>query len=85
MRTILISMSVALGLIGIILLLAYIFQFQLPDEMNPAAQRSRKRGMICTREKELVQIPRKICIYLCEDGSKTRIEGVDKCLKEIEI
>ena len=85
MRVLLISVAVAIGLAGFIFLLAYIFQFRLPDDMNPVAQRARKRGIICTRENELVQIPRKICIYLCEDGSKTRIEGVDKCLKEIEI
>ena len=85
MRIFLISLAVAAGLLSLIALLAYIFQFQLPDDMNARGPKPRKHGMICTKEKELTQIPHMICIYLCEDGSKTRIEGVDKCLKEIEI
>ncbi len=85
MRIVLISLAVAIGLLSLIAILAYIFQFQLPDDMAIVGKRARKHGMICTKEQELVQLPRKICIYHCADGEKTRIEGVDKCLQIIEL
>jgi hypothetical protein len=40
---------------------------------------------ICNFEKEIYLSDKKVCLYECPKGEKSRIEGVEKCLKTIEI
>jgi len=87
MRTILITVGVAVILILVIAALSYVpgFSLSTPNDLNPAANHIKRRGMICTRDKELVFVEKKICIYVCADGEKARVDGIEKCLKEIEL
>ena len=39
---------------------------------------------VCTFEKEIYLSDKKVCLYECPKGGKSRIEGVEKCLKTIE-
>jgi hypothetical protein len=84
MRVFILPTAVALGLAAVIWLLAWFFQSQMGISFDINSSASRKRGVICTKVQEMTFVFKKVCIYQCPDGEKARIDGMDKCLKEIE-
>ena len=85
MRVFLVPTAVAVSLALLIWLLAWIFQSQFDISFDVNNVRSRKRGIVCTKMKEMTFATKKICIYMCPDGEKTRIDGIERCLQEIEL
>jgi hypothetical protein len=80
-RPVLIIGGVASGLIGIIWVLAILFG----GADDASGKGSRKKSVICTKDKEILISSKKICIYSCENGEKTQTSGLDKCLAKIEL
>jgi hypothetical protein len=85
MRVFIVPTLVAVGLALLIWLLAWFFQSQLQISFDVNKTNSRKRGIVCTKIQEIPFVMKKVCIYMCPDGEKTRIDGIDKCLQEIEL
>jgi hypothetical protein len=78
---ILIAIAVGAGL-------AVILWFTARPATDAVRQMSRpheNRHEICTFEKEIYLSDKKVCLYECPKGGKSRIEGVEKCLKTIEL
>jgi len=44
-----------------------------------------KKHMICQLNSHLELSGKRVCLYDCEDGTKTRIEGVERCLPKVEV
>lgn len=45
----------------------------------------RGKTTICYKMSEDVQADGRVCIYMCEDGEKTRVDHLKTCLPKIEI
>ncbi len=90
-----IALAVSAGLIVTIGLAVTIWLTQRPGAeaaLRPATDIVRQlnrpretRREICSFEKEIYLSDKKICLYACSKGEKSRVEGVEKCLKTIEI
>jgi hypothetical protein len=57
--------------------------FAPPVEYVPRLNRS--KPIMCSKDQELLLGNKKVCIYSCENGEKSRVEGVEKCLAKIEL
>jgi len=92
-KLILLAVSAALALsVG---LAATMWLMQRPNAeaaLRPAAEVMRQinrprevRREICSFEKEIYLSDKKVCLYACSKGEKSRVEGVEKCLKTVEL
>ena len=45
----------------------------------------RKKTVICYKLSDDVQMDGHACVYMCEDGEKTRVDKLKTCLPKIEI
>jgi len=44
-----------------------------------------RRTMTCHLSQPMTFVDKHVCIYECENGEKSRVEGVERCLKVIEV
>ena len=85
-RSIIITVATAIGLLLVIIGLSILFDFHMSNDLNPLASHApKKRGIVCTKEQEITLGLKKVCIYNCDNGERTRIDGMDKCLREMEL
>ena len=56
-----------------------------PERIWESQSFMRRKTVICHKMSEDVQFDGKVCIYMCEDGEKTRVDKLKMCLPKIEI
>lgn len=85
MRAVLIIAATAALLVGVIWGVSIVFGVSLSQNVSDMMFIKKHGTIVCKKQSELQNSSGNTCIYLCENGEKTRVDNVQKCLKRIEI
>ena len=83
-RAISLVLAIAIALLAVIWGVARFGPGETFHDYGPTRGAGRKT-VICYKISEDVQVDGKVCVYMCEDGEKTRVDKLRTCLPRIEV